>query len=135
MSGVEILTDDAEPKRAVRPAIWKGIKCKCPKCGEGAMFDKWLKVTPECKVCGEELHHEEAQDFPPYITITIVGHIVVTLLMIVEARSDWSLTTHLLVWIPLATILTLALMQPVKGGVVGMQWAVRMFGFGGDESA
>jgi len=81
------------------------------------------------------LHHERAQDFPPYITITIVGHVIVTLLMIVEARTQWSLTTHLLVWIPLATVMTLGLMQPVKGGVVGMQWAVRMFGFGGEEEA
>ena len=88
-----------------------------------------------CKHCGEELHHERAQDFPPYITITIVGHVIVTLLMIVEARTQWSLTTHLLVWIPLATVMTLGLMQPVKGGVVGMQWAVRMFGFGGEEEA
>jgi uncharacterized protein (DUF983 family) len=55
--------------------------------------------------------------------------------MIVEARTQWSLTTHLLVWIPLATVMTLGLMQPVKGGVVGMQWAVRMFGFGGEEEA
>ncbi len=135
MSGVEILTDAEQAKRAVRPAIWKGIKCKCPKCGEGKLFEKWLKVTPTCKHCGEELHHERAQDFPPYITITIVGHVIVTLLMIVEARTQWSLTTHLLVWIPLATVMTLGLMQPVKGGVVGMQWAVRMFGFGGEEEA
>jgi len=135
MSGVEIITDEDRPKRAVRPAIQRGSKCKCPNCGEGRMFDKWLKVTPVCKNCGEELHHEQAQDFPPYITITIVGHIVVTLLMIVESRTDWSLTTHLLVWLPLASALTFALMQPVKGGVVGMQWAVRMFGFDGEEQA
>ena len=135
MNGVEIITDEDRPKRAVRPAILRGIQCKCPNCGEGKMFDKWLKVTPQCKTCGEELHHEQAQDFPPYITITIVGHIVVTLLMLVESRTNWSLTTHLLVWLPLATILTLTLMQPVKGGVVGMQWAVRMFGFDGEEQA
>lgn len=120
-------------KRTVRTAIWKGIKCKCPNCGEGALFDKWLKVTPKCSSCGEELHHERAQDFPPYITISIVGHIIVTLLMVVEANTDWSMTTHLIVWLPLTIVLSLALMQPVKGGVVGLQWALYMFGFGGEE--
>ncbi|MEL6750681.1 MAG: DUF983 domain-containing protein [Pseudomonadota bacterium] len=120
-------------ERSKADAVWKGIKGTCPNCGEGQLFDRWLKVTPTCSACGEELHHERAQDLPPYITITIVGHIVVTLLMMVEANFEWSMTTHLLVWIPVATAMTLALMQPVKGGVVGLQWAIRMFGFGGNE--
>lgn len=119
--------------RSKRDAVWKGIKGRCPHCGEGRLFNRWLKVTPQCEHCGEELHHERAQDLPPYITITIVGHIVVTFLMIAEANFNWSMTTHLLVWIPVTTLMTLAIMQPVKGGVVGLQWALGMFGFGGSE--
>jgi len=117
-------------KRRVWPAILKGLKGKCPRCGDGNLFAKWLKVTPQCTGCKQELHHERAQDFPPYIVITIVGHIVVTALMIVEANVDLLLSTHLFIWIPLTIVLSLALLQPVKGGVVGMQWALRMFGFG-----
>ena len=132
---VDIHTDitNDQPPRPVRPAIIKGIKCRCPKCGEGELFKGWLKVAPSCAVCGEELHHEQAQDFPPYITIMIVGHILVTLIMLVESNYNWSLNTHLMIWIPLSLILSLGLMQPVKGGVVGMQWAFRMFGF--DENS
>lgn len=120
-------------ERSKALAVKRGVQCRCPACGEGRLFDRWLKVTPKCTACGEDLHHEQAQDFPPYITITIVGHIVVTLLMFVEANYDWSMPTHLMVWIPLTVLLSLALMQPVKGGVVGLQWALRMFGFGGEE--
>ncbi len=121
--------------RSVKQAIFKGIKCRCPSCGEGKLFNEWLKVTPVCSNCGEELFHERAQDFPPYITISIVGHIVVTLLMIVEANFEWSMNTHLAVWIPLGFGLALAMMQPIKGGVVGMQWALRMFGFSGEPQS
>lgn len=117
--------------RSVKDAIFKGVRCKCPNCGEGDLFHKWLKVSPTCNKCGEELFHERAQDFPPYITISIVGHIVVTMVLLVEANFVLSMNTHLMIWIPLATALTLALMQPVKGGVVGMQWALGMFGFDG----
>ena len=85
------ITAPNQQDRSVRDAIVKGVKCRCPKCGEGKMFDKWLKVTPTCSNCGEELYHERAQDFPPYITITIVGHIVVTLLLVVEANFELSL--------------------------------------------
>ena len=130
---VHIGQESVKPNdRSVKQAILKGIKCRCPSCGEGKLFNKWLKVTPECSHCGEELYHERAQDFPPYITISIVGHIVVTLLMVVEANFEWSMNTHLAVWIPLGFVLALAMMQPVKGGVVGMQWALRMFGFSGE---
>ena len=124
------ITDTDQAERSKGDAVMKGLKCKCPKCGEGQLFDSWLKVTPQCSVCGEDLYHERAQDFPPYITIMIVGHVVVTLIMMVEANYEWSLLTHLLVWIPISTVMTLAIMQPVKGGGVGFQWAVRMFGFG-----
>ena len=126
------ITAPNQQDRSVRDAIIKGVKCRCPNCGEGKMFNKWLKVSPKCTHCGEELYHERAQDFPPYITITIVGHIVVTLLLIVEANIELSMNTHLMIWIPLAFALSLLMMQPVKGGVVGMQWALRMFGFDGN---
>lgn len=123
-------TSSSSPDRPVGEAIWKGLQCRCPKCGDGRLFDKWLKVTPQCTECGEELHHEQAQDFPPYITISIVGHVILTLVLVVRAYVDISLTTHMLIWIPLSGLMTLAIMQPVKGGVVGLQWALRMFGFG-----
>ncbi len=116
--------------RPIMAAISKGLKCKCPNCGEGNLFRKYLKVAPACDACGENLSHEKADDLPPYITISIVGHIVVTLLMIVEAHFDLSMLAHLLIWVPLTIVLTFALMQPVKGAVVGLQWANRMFGFG-----
>ncbi|MEL7272494.1 MAG: DUF983 domain-containing protein [Pseudomonadota bacterium] len=128
VKGLHPTKDKAE--RPILPAVIKGVKCRCPRCGEGQLFNKWLKVAPACNHCGEELHYEKAQDLPPYITIMIVGHVIVTLIMILEANFDLSLWTHLALWIPISTIMTLAIMQPVKGGVVGLQWALRMFGFG-----
>ncbi|MEE9374706.1 MAG: DUF983 domain-containing protein [Rhizobiaceae bacterium] len=130
--GIEIHKDhagDILEQRSVWKAIKTGVQCKCPNCSKGSMFVKWLKVEPICKNCGEELFHERAEDFPPYLTIVIVGHIILTLVMIVESRFDWSLQTQLSLWIPLTLALALGIMQPVKGGVVGLQWALRMFGF------
>ena len=117
-------------KRDVWQSIRRGITCRCPNCNSGKLFNGYLTVAPECPSCAENLSHEQAHDFPPYITIMIVGHIVVTLLMIVEARYDWSLGLHLAVWVPLTFLLSVALLRPVKGGVVGLQWALRMGGFG-----
>jgi len=93
------------------------------------MYRRYLKVSDECPSCGEELHHHRADDAPPYFTIVIVGHIVVTAFLAVEAAYELSMTAHLALWVPLTVILSVALLQPVKGAVVGVQWALRMHGF------
>jgi uncharacterized protein (DUF983 family) len=121
-------------KRPLMPAIKKGLKCKCPSCGEASAFNGYLEIKQECENCKEALGNHQADDFPPYITIFIVGHIVVALLLMVERSTELSTGAHLAIWIPLTIILSLALLRPIKGAVVGMQWALRMHGFGsGDQ--
>lgn len=74
-----------------------------------------------------------ADDFPPYLTIFVVGHIIVGSALMVERSTDMSTGMHLAIWIPLTIVLSLALLRPMKGGVVGLQWANRMHGFGEDD--
>ncbi|RDJ27606.1 DUF983 domain-containing protein [Bosea caraganae] len=114
-----------------RPAISRGLRCRCPSCGQGKLFRAFLKPVDICESCGEALYHQRADDLPPYIVITIVGHIVVGGLVLAEKYANWPLWLHMAVWVPLTIILALALMQPVKGGVIGLQWALRMHGFDG----
>src|SRR6516164_8453082 len=40
---------------------------------------------------------------------------------------------QLAIYLPLTVLMSLALLQPVKGAVVGLQWALRMHGF--DDNA
>ena len=106
-----------------------GLRCRCPRCGEGRLFRAFLKVNDSCPACGEELHHHRADDFPAYLVIVIVGHIVVALTLLVEAAFSPPLWLHALIWLPLTTAMALALIQPVKGAVVAFQWQHGMEGF------
>jgi uncharacterized protein (DUF983 family) len=115
--------------RSVPQAMLRGFKCRCPNCGEGRLFGKFLKVEPVCSVCGEHLDGHRADDLPPYITITIVAHIVIGLNLSIENASNWPLWWHMLLWPSLTVILTFLLMQRVKGATIGYQWALRMHGF------
>jgi uncharacterized protein (DUF983 family) len=110
-------------------SLFNGLRGRCPSCGEGRLFRKFLKVSDECPACGEQLHHHRADDMPPYIVITIVGHIVVPLAFAVETafRPDYAI--HLLLWLPMIVLLSLLLLPPVKGTIVALQWALRMHGF------
>lgn len=109
--------------------LWRGFTGHCPNCGKGRLFGKFLKVVDRCDVCGEEMHHHRADDFPAYLVIVIVGHIVVPLVLHVETTYAPSYWVHAALWIPLTLGLSLALLQPVKGAVVALQWQLGMHGF------
>jgi uncharacterized protein (DUF983 family) len=130
---VQVHSDAGRPaERDWRMAIGRGLMGKCPHCGEGRLFRAFLKPVDACEACGEVLHHQRADDLPPYVVITIVGHIVVGGLLLAEKYASWPMWLHMTIWPALALILSLAMMQPVKGGVVGLQWAMRMHGFGNE---
>lgn len=137
---VETLSDRPQPAAPVEPrplwpAIRRGLAGRCPHCGEGRLFARFLKTVDRCEACGEEMHHHRADDLPPYLTIVVVGHVIVPLVLAVEKAWHPDVWIQMAVWLPLTLAMTLVLMQPIKGGVVGLQWANRMHGFGGEDEA
>ncbi|MBS7541434.1 DUF983 domain-containing protein [Ancylobacter lacus] len=117
------------PPRPMGQSIARGFRLRCPACGEGAMFGGYLKVNERCPACGEELWHHRADDAPPYAVITVVGHIIVPLVLAVEMAWHPPEWLHLAIWLPLTLVLSLLLLPPLKGALIGYQWAVRMHGF------
>jgi uncharacterized protein (DUF983 family) len=117
-------------KRSWRNAILRGFTGHCPSCGNGKLMASYLKVADTCTSCGTELHHQRADDAPPYFTMTIVAHLVVPGLLIAEKLWKPPLWVHGMIWLPATLLLTLCLMPRVKGAIVGLQWANRMHGFG-----
>lgn len=124
-----------KPARSAYEAMKRGFFGRCPHCGEGKLFRSYLKVEDRCAVCGEELHHHRADDLPAYLVIFIVGHIVVGAFMGMEAMTDWPGWVHLSIWVPITLIMSLALIGPIKGSIVGLQWAYYMHGFGGETDS
>ncbi|MBI1384408.1 MAG: DUF983 domain-containing protein [Rhizobiales bacterium] len=122
------------PERAVLPAILDGARGRCPACHGPGMFAGYLRIADHCTKCGEALHHHRADDAPPYFTIFIVGHIIVGLVLSVEVAFGPPLWLHALIWGPLTLGLALAVLPPVKGALVALQWALRMHGFGGVDA-
>ncbi len=132
---VEIKTRTAaapEPRNAKR-AAWTGFRERCPKCGQGRLYGKFLKVNAHCPVCGEQLDLHRADDAPPYFTITVVAHIILPLLMWVDRAYAPALWVHAALWIPSILVLSLLLLPRIKGALIGVQWACRMHGFGAED--
>jgi uncharacterized protein (DUF983 family) len=116
-------------KRDVWTALKRGFRGRCPRCGEGKLFRAFLKVDDHCSVCGLDFTPHRADDLPAYLVIVIVGHIVVPLALIIETNYSPPVALQLAIYLPTTVIASLLLLQPVKGAVVGVQWALRMHGF------
>lgn len=102
-------------------AMWRGFLGKCPNCGEGHMFGRFLKVADSCDHCGEELFHQRADDFPAYLVMPAI--------LAVETAYAPAVWLQLAVWLPVTLFASLALLQPTKGAIVGLQWQIGMHGF------
>lgn len=122
------------PSRNVMQAMWRGVMEKCPNCGTGALFRRYLKVNDRCASCGQELFHQRADDAPPYFTMVIVGHVVVGGVWGFEDAFHPPMWVHAAIWFPLTILLSLLLLPRIKGALVGFQWATRMHGFGVDQA-
>lgn len=120
-------------KRDVWTAMKRGFRCRCPRCGEGKLFRAFLKVDDHCSACGLDFTPHRADDLPAYLVIIIVGHIVVPVALWVETNHAPAIWLQLAAYLPFTFVSSLLLLQPVKGAVVGFQWALRMHGF--DENA
>jgi uncharacterized protein (DUF983 family) len=116
-------------KRDVWLALRRGFRGRCPRCGEGKLFRAFLKVDNSCSVCGLDFTPHRADDLPAYLVIIIVGHIVVPTALIIETDYSPPVWLQMAIYLPITLIASLALLQPVKGAVVGLQWALRMHGF------
>jgi len=128
-----VLPVDPLAPRKTSEAMLRGARLRCPSCGEGPLYGSYLKVADTCTSCGEELHHHRADDAPAYFTITIVGHIVIGGVLVLERMYAPETWVHMVLWLPLTLLLSLALLPVIKGALVGLQWAFRMHGFGGAE--
>lgn len=115
--------------RATYPALLKGWRKKCPKCGQGALLDGYLKVRPACDVCGEQLYHHRADDGPAYLTILIVGHIAMPMLHFSFVRWRPDPIVLLIIFGVGCILLSLYLLPRLKGVIVAFQWARYVHGF------
>lgn len=125
---------DQTSDRPTWQAMRRGAVGRCPACGEGRLFSAYLKVADACPSCHEALHHQRADDGPAYLTILIVSHLGAPLLLASFIAWRPSAMTMILSFGIGAIVLSLAMLPVIKGGMVGLQWARRMHGFGGTSS-
>jgi uncharacterized protein (DUF983 family) len=98
------------------------VRCRCPRCGRGRLFTGFLTLAPRCESCGLDYGFADAGDGPAVFVILIAGFLVVAAAVIVEFVWRPPYWVHAILWIPLILIVTLGLLQPLKGLLVALQF-------------
>jgi len=117
-------------RRDWKKAVLAGMADRCPSCGQAHLFARGLRTVPHCPACGQDWSPQRADDFPAYLVILILGHVLVPIVVAVNIAWDVPLVPQMIGWSLLAIVIAVAMIRPAKGAVIGAQWALRMGGFG-----
>lgn len=129
------ISHDLEDDRPTGPAVLRGLACRCPACGKGALLRGYLTVRDACPACGETFSHHRADDGPAYLTILIVGHLMAPLILWAFVTWRPQPMTLIAIFATGTVVLSLLLLPRLKGMIVAIQWSRRMHGFGAGKEA
>jgi len=99
-----------------------GLLCRCPRCGEGALYRGYLSLADRCPKCGLDYGFADSGDGPAVFIILFVGLIVTGGALIVEILYRPPYWVHALLWLPLAIALPLLILRPFKAFLIALQF-------------
>ncbi|MDA1098089.1 MAG: DUF983 domain-containing protein [Proteobacteria bacterium] len=106
-----------------------GLRCRCPRCGRGKLFQGMLNVAAACDICGLGLSAHDAGDGPAVFVILIVGGLAVTSAFIVETAFAPPIWAHLVYQIPFVLGASILFLRPFKATLIALQYRHHVAGF------
>jgi uncharacterized protein (DUF983 family) len=105
-----------------KPPIGRGLRGRCPRCGEGRLFKGFLSLRPACERCALDYSFADAGDGPAVFVILVGGFIVVFAALITEILYQPPYWLHAVLWLPLILIVTLVPLRMIKGLLIALQF-------------
>ena len=107
------------------PVIVRGILGRCPNCGQGKLFAKYLKQVNSCSICNKYLGNIRADDGPAWLTILVVGHLLAPFIIIFASKTSWPDWLSVTIWSILAVVMALIILPRAKGLFIAVLWQLR----------
>jgi uncharacterized protein (DUF983 family) len=104
----------------------RGAAGRCPCCGQTRLFSGWLRQVPVCTSCQAPLGAVRADDAPPYFVIFFVAHFIIAAVVLLEMYAAFSLAAEAAIFLPLTLAMSLGLLRPVKGALIGLMLQLGM---------
>ena len=111
-----------------------GLGGKCPRCGQGDLFETFLGLKPACSACGLDYKKADAGDGPAVFIIFIVGFIGVIVAFVMRFVMEFSIAASFVVSASVSVLCILALLRPLKGTLIALQFQHKAHESRGDEA-
>lgn len=106
-----------------------GLLCRCPRCGDGKLYDGLLTIAERCAVCDLDLTAQDSGDGPAVFVIFIIGFLAVLLAFLVEVTFAPPTWAHLIYQTPFVVGGSIVLLRPFKALLVALQYRHKTAGF------
>ncbi len=104
-------------------SVWSiGLKGRCPRCGDGKLFHQILNVRDKCDKCNLNYRFADAGDGPSIFVLFLLGAVMVGAALYVELTFAPPLWLHAVLWAPVTMILAIAMLRPMKGVLIALQY-------------
>jgi uncharacterized protein (DUF983 family) len=105
-------------------ALHAGFACRCPRCGQGAVFAGalTLDVRERCARCRLCFKFVDTGDGPAVFAIMLLGFLMLGLALIVEFKLGPPLWMHVLLWAPITLLFAFGLLRPMKAVLIALQF-------------
>src|SRR5690606_33886005 len=108
------------------PTIFRvALGCRCPRCGDGTLYDGFLNVRGRCDVCGLDMAAHDSGDGPAVLLIFLLGFLFVPAALLFESAVEPPYWLHLVIWPPVILWVTIGLLRPIKALFVAQQYRHR----------
>lgn len=99
-----------------------GIRGRCPRCGQGHIFDGFLALRPSCEVCGLDYSFADPADGPAFFVMCFACVPSVALAVWIEVVFQPAFWVHLLTSLPFMLLTCIPPLRPLKGWLVASQY-------------
>ena len=95
-----------------------GLKGRCPRCGQGALFRRGLVLREKCDSCGLSYAFADSGDGPAVFAIFILGFLILGGALLVEFKLNPPVWVHILLWGILTPLLAFFLLRVLKAATI-----------------
>ncbi len=101
------------------------LGCRCPRCGEGRLFDGLLSIRPACTVCGLDFTGADTGDAFAVPILIVLGAIIVGAAFWLDTRFAPPLWVHAVIWPPVTAVLVVVMTRYIKSFFTVQQYHTR----------
>lgn len=113
------LPDEPKGQPSIGEAALSGL---CPRCGAKTLFAGTARFAERCHACGLDFTRFNVGDGPAAFLTLIVGTLVTGLAIWVQLRFEPAFWVHVVLWVPLAALLTLGGLRIAKAALLAVEY-------------